>query len=729
MRKVFGRYMALIAFLSMIPAALLAKQHGFAIVIDPKSYAEARTEVDAYAHSIENSGLKTFIVEDKWGVPDSIRACLISMYKQKDYPIEGAVFVGDIPIAMVRDAQHMTSAFKMNQETFDRKLSSVPSDRFYDDFDLQFKYIDRDNDEPLYFYYSLTPESSQHLSPEIYTGRIKPGDSDGTSRYEKLRRYLRKAVAQKVSGNVLDQMMYFSGHGYISESMMARIDEKIAILENFPWLKQQKNGIEYIDHLRDKYVKFRLMNELQRPDLDLAVLHHHGDKDIQYLNNLPLPHGTKEEIESIKIYLRESLRHAKERGKSVDSIQVVLKNRFDVPDSWFSGAFDPKVKRADSLHIDNLDLYLADFKIYNYNPNVRFVIFDACFNGSFHLDNSIANAYIFSDGETVAATANSVNVLQDKWIDRYAGLVGLGMRVGNMVKYNPYLESHLIGDPTFSFTPAVKVFDINDALVNASSSFWEKQLKNSPYPAVRSMAIEKLMQSGKMTSARLLDIFKNSSDDIVRVQCLVSLSEINDDNFIQCLDLAMDDSYEMVQRFAMNFIAKSGDERLIPAIVRTMIRNNTAERIEFSVKQAMALYDKKKLLDEFDRQFAKTTQYSDKDGVRKAIRHSIEVQGGRWAKNAEEIVAKDTKRKTRLQDIRSLRNYTVHYCVPELLAYVQSANDEEIQVNLLEALGWYNYSYQAPEIAKVALSMSKNNSYSEAIRNEALKTYNRLTGH
>lgn len=729
MRKVFGRYMAVIAFLSMIPAALLAKQHGFAIVIDPKSYAEARTEVDAYAHSIENSGLKTFIVEDKWGVPDSIRACLISMYNQKDYPIEGAVFVGDIPIAMVRDAQHMTSAFKMNQETFDRKLSSVPSDRFYDDFDLQFKYIDRDNDEPLYFYYSLTPESSQHLSPEIYTGRIKPGDSDGTSRYEKLRRYLRKAVAQKSSGNVLDQMMYFSGHGYISESMMARIDEKIAILENFPWLKQQKNGIEYIDHLRDKYVKFRLMNELQRPDLDLAILHHHGDKDIQYLNNLPLPHGTKEEIESIKIYLRESLRHAKERGKSVDSIQAVLKNRFDVPESWFAGAFDSNVKRADSLHIDNLDLYLADFKIYNYNPNVRFVIFDACFNGSFHLDNSIANAYIFSDGETVAATANSVNVLQDKWIDRYAGMVGLGMRVGNMVKYNPYLESHLIGDPTFSFTPAVKVFDINDALVNASPSFWEKQLKNSPYPAVRSMAIEKLMQSGKMTSARLLDIFKNSSDDIVRVQCLVSLSEINDDNFIQCLDLAMDDSYEMVQRFAMNFIAKSGDERLIPAIVRTMIRNNTAERIEFSVKQAMALYDKKKLLDEFDRQFAKTTQYSDKDGVRKAIRHSIEVQGGRWAKNAEEIVAKDTKRKTRLQDIRSLRNYTVHYCVPELLAYVQSANDEEIQVNLLEAFGWYNYSYQAPEIAKVALSMSKNNSYSEAIRNEALKTYNRLTGH
>ena len=30
--------------------------------------------------------------------------------------LEGAVFIGDIPIPMIRKAQHMTSAFKMDEE-------------------------------------------------------------------------------------------------------------------------------------------------------------------------------------------------------------------------------------------------------------------------------------------------------------------------------------------------------------------------------------------------------------------------------------------------------------------------------------------------------------------------------------------------------------------------------------------------------------------------------------
>lgn len=39
------------------------------------------------------------------------------------------MFVGDVPVAMVRKAQHLTSAFKMDEE-HDWFESSVPSDRF-----------------------------------------------------------------------------------------------------------------------------------------------------------------------------------------------------------------------------------------------------------------------------------------------------------------------------------------------------------------------------------------------------------------------------------------------------------------------------------------------------------------------------------------------------------------------------------------------------------------------
>ena len=135
--------------------ALAAKlQRGFAIVVDPVSYKEARTDIDNYAKAVENDGLKTYIIVDRWGVPDSIRFQLQQLYLQKECPIEGAVFVGDIPVPMIRDAQHLTSAFKMNQETFPRTESSVPSDRFYDDFDLKFNFLDKDEQYPLYYYYS-----------------------------------------------------------------------------------------------------------------------------------------------------------------------------------------------------------------------------------------------------------------------------------------------------------------------------------------------------------------------------------------------------------------------------------------------------------------------------------------------------------------------------------------------------------------------------------------------
>ena len=64
--------------------------------------------------------MKVYTIVDRWGVPDSIRACLRSMYYQGK--IQGAVFIGDIPIPMIRDAQHLTSAFKMDQKATQRKI-------------------------------------------------------------------------------------------------------------------------------------------------------------------------------------------------------------------------------------------------------------------------------------------------------------------------------------------------------------------------------------------------------------------------------------------------------------------------------------------------------------------------------------------------------------------------------------------------------------------------------
>lgn len=714
-----------VACLALAGCSLNNNNRGFAIVVDPVTYEKTKADIERYAQAIEEKeNLQPVIVVDRWGVPDSIRHELIRLYHQKNHAIEGAVFIGDIPVPMVRDAQHLTSAFKMDQEVYDWHTSSVPTDRFYDDFDLKFRFIRRDSTETSYFYYSLLPESAQYLEPELYTGRIKANDNGGTSRYEKISAFLQKAVAQKYEDNVADQVLFFSGHGYVSESAAARLDEKVALLENFPLLKHQHNGIEYIDHKRDKAIKYRLKSEMQREDLDVAILHHHGDPEIQYMNGIPYPKSTDEEVANVKLYLRESMRHAREKGKDLNVVKARLAKMYDgIPDSWYNGSFDRATTVKDSLFIRSLDLYIDEFD--TYHPNARMVILDACFNGSFHKQQYIAGAYLFNTGKTVAVIANSVNVLQDKWHDRYIGLMPLGMRIGRLVQYNPYLESHLIGDPTFHFTTNDRSIDVNRMLSAGDADVWAQQL-GSPYPAVRAMALRQMVLSGKDCSSLLLETFKSSDSYIVRIEAMVLLSLYNDSNFIECLQLAVDDSFELVQRFAINFIAKSGDSRLVPSIIKVAIRNNTSERCEFNTKMAMSLFSKDQLVPEFEKQFETISYYADKKEVHDAIRHSVEFNSTKWLDEKNMICNDSLDFAKKKMYIRLIRNINLHNNVPELLEYVVTTKDVQTQKSLWEALGWFNLSSQRKQIAEKALKVSADSAYTDVVRAEALKTYNRI---
>lgn len=83
-----------------------------AVVVDPVTYAAIPSDVDAFVASMEQVGKRGLCVVDRWNHPDSIRAELRLLYEKEG--LEGAVLVGNIPIPMIRDAHHLTTAFKMN---------------------------------------------------------------------------------------------------------------------------------------------------------------------------------------------------------------------------------------------------------------------------------------------------------------------------------------------------------------------------------------------------------------------------------------------------------------------------------------------------------------------------------------------------------------------------------------------------------------------------------------
>lgn len=712
----------------LAPAIMQAASggRGFAIFVDSVSHARATSELDAYAASVGRQGLTPEIVVVSEGVtPDSLRSVIASMASRKRAPIEGMVFVGDIPIPMLLDAQHMTSAFKVAQNPKRLERSSCPSDRFYDDLALKFDFVGHDSAKPLLYYYSLRADSPQTCSPTLYSGRIKSMDFYGKDKYENLRDYLKKVVRVKARGEKLEQMFLFSGSGYNSESPISRIDEKMGLMEQFPWMRRQANALTYLDHKHTTFAKYTLMSQMQRPDLSLALLHHHGSPVKEYINRYPDTRSTRDQLEGARFYFRSKIRSAVESGTPLDSACAYYAREFDVPVEWFATVMDSASVAADSVYNDKLDLHMHDFG--KYQPQARVVMLDACFNGSFNNDRYLAGAYVFSPGDCVAVIANSVNSLQDKWCDKYVGLLGLGMRVGNMVKYNPYLESHVLGDPTFAFAPAARMpYDLNEALVSGSASFWKKQLA-SEYPAMQAVALEKLVDAGAITPAGLLDVFRSSDNGLTRFSALMLLSEARGKEFVEAIRLGLTDSYELVRRFSAIFAGKNGSPELLADVVRAYANTLKGERVNFQLQNAMALFGYDALVGALESQ--RPYRYAiDEQEQMAAARKAFADRFS--AKKYDEVVALFRAEKPDMKEIKSfvrqLRNNPLHPELDELLAYVDVCPDDNIRVALIEALGWFNYSYRAPEVAARMSQVAADTRFSEAARREAAKTVARI---
>ena len=637
---------------------------GFAVVIDPQSYKEAQTEIDRYLEVVQSRGLYPILVIDRWGIPDSIREELIRLHNDSEHPIEGCVLIGDIPVPMVRDAQHMASAFKMDQDRFPRIESHIPSDRFYDCFDLKFDYIDQDSSR--WYYYSLRADGAQRLAPTIYSARITPRDNERGERYEKLRRYMQRVNEADSKQNKLDRVLMFGGDGNLSGSFAARTDAKIEFYEQFPWMKSQQLSVVYVDYTRDKFIKTRLTDELQDPRTDYALLSHHGDPTIQYLS------GTR------------------------DSRDILVTEEFA-----------------------------------KYHPQTPLVSLDACYNGSFHLDDNIQEAYLFGEGNgTLLVLANSVNAIQDKWVNRYTGLLGMGMRAGFLAKLGTFMEFHLFGDPTYAFTPSAECgYDINQAINYAPDRFWFKQFSNKS-PSIQGLAIHMLALSGPQWSDAIYTKFLTSENRIVRLACLMELTQFRDENFRNCVLLSLNDEHEMTQRFAVLYAGKNGDPAFVEPITQLRCDNNLSERVDFDLDNVLRSFDSTAVFDAFNSYVDKVLIYhSNPDSVRLALNKLLEIYAGQQAYDIRKAL-KSTKasHNSKMNAIHSIRNNPPHYYTDEILDYLGSyvpAEDSVLQRATWEAIGWFNMSYRAPDIAALALKVSQDEKYPVTVRNEALKTYNR----
>jgi len=712
----------IVFFLLLISLTSIAKTgKSFAVIIDLKSYENCKQQVINYANSVK--GFDSFIAAQDWKTPEQVRDSIRNWYVTKH--LAGVVFVGDIPIAMIRKAQHLTSAFKMDEIMFPKRDSSIPSDRFYDDFGLKFDFVGRDSLETNFFYYNLDAKSAQEVSPDIFSGRIKPS-SHYQDKYQELSKYLEKVVRIKAQTNKLDRVASYTGEGSFSNSMIAWKDETVTLQEQLPDAFKDIDGAQFFVFYQFPFMKDVMMKESKKADLDLLLFHHHGTPDRQWIGEYPGGSIDDEYYAIAKMQARNAVRTNVRYGSSHKEAMQKVMERYGLDSTWVCDTFDPKVSKADSLEDLRTGIELDD--IHKANPNVRMLIFDACYNGDFRESDFVANRYVMGDGESVVALGNTVNVLQDKASSTLLGMLSAGFTVGEWHQKSAILESSVIGDPTFAFTSSYS-FDKPDITIK-EAGYWTKYLKNN-YPCdIQGLALQRLYDLNyKGLSAILLNTYETSPYYMLRLDCLRLLKHYNNGDYEKALVKALDDPYEYTRRKACYFLGLRGNDSTVSALVDEYFRDYNAKRISFNILNSAGFFKDSLFLKTFENKLEQSDFIYDKKRFKEEAQGYI---GGSFsicnsAKESIDRVGNESSYRSAI--LSSMRNNPYPQYAKALVNLVENVKEPaNIRLQVAEILGWYSYAWNREEIVKEleAYLASEPSTLPKELEDEITKTIGRL---
>lgn len=716
----------------VVPVMVLA--NSFAIVIDRTTYSKAKDAVENYRKAVEHDGLKTYLIAAEWANPSQVRDSLKALYN-RDKTLEGCVLVGDIPIAMIRNAQHMTTAFKMNEQTFPIRESSVPSDRFYDDLHLKFKYLSQDKEDSALYYYKLTEDSPQRLNPNFYSARIRYPEGKNGDKYQAIADFLNKAAKAKYAQpNKLDQVVSYNGASYNMDCLMVYIDEEKAYRENFPLAFQNGTGFKHWNFRMNHAMRNYLLSELKRDGIDVFMFHEHGAPDQQLVNGNEACQETSSRLASVK---REIYSHTKKRtkkGESLDSLQQMFSVKFGLAAGFWDDYANAEYWKKDS--IAHAESYISLPDLENIVSNPTFVMFDACYNGSFQDKDQIAGRYIFNPGSTLVVQGNTRNVLQDRWTIEMIGLLSHGIRVGQYNKLVATLEGHLIGDPTVRFAPISANTVSMDIMTKADNRKYWNRLTKSKYPDIQSLALRMLAdcdfglsegneKARAATSAMLLSTFRTSPFNTVRMEALKMLSRYGGEDFTEAVRLGLNDPYERIARSSADYAGRIGDVSLLPDIVRVLFEDEDRIRIQYQLNTSLFLFPKEKVIDEVHRYLSASNRMDKKAEMEKAVGSIADNFAFR---DRGDSVIMDAKAKTdkRISAIRFLRNNPRTQSLDTYLAFLNDTSvPQNLRVLMAEALGWFDLSCRKADIRSFIRKMLVKGQPDE-LKEELLQTLERL---
>ena len=698
----------------------------FAVVIDAATYEKCHAEVAAYRDALQKDGLAVYTISADWTSPEEIRAELAKLYKSnsKKMPLEGCVFIGDVPYVSVQNAQHMTTAFKMNEERFPIDEASVTSDRFYDDLNLSFEFIKRDSVDNLRYYYKLSENSAQHLNPSFYSGRIHYPEQMGGDKYEATAKYLRKVVAERERQEQIDYMVTFAGAAYNSDCLVTWMDERVMLDEIFPQLSRNDHrALKQLNFRMNNYnMTYKLFAELERDEVDIMLFNEHGSPDKQHISGEGQIDSFNARLDALRYTVYSAIRREERKGEKgdVEGAKAYFKERYHLTDKFFEEYYNPTPSTKDPD-----DLNLEDLNSHTLNP--RFVVFNACYNGSFHQPGYVAGSYIFGNGRTVVAQGNTVNVLQDRWTYELFGLLTHGVRIGQYNRMVATLEGHIIGDPAFRFAPTVEGTLAQDMVTKKvvkgkNVAHWTSLL-DAPNADIQSLALRMLADGGAISAKELLNKYRTCNYATTRMECLKLIMRNGScPESIAVVSEALYDSYEVVRRNAATYAWMLGAEELADEVSDVLINYPESQRVGFILNRAMEMLPEQVAMAAFDKAAA-ATHYPEKENIEALRKYQLRSQKTKHSE-MEDLFNNEEKLAARISAIRGVRNNTYHEYVPQMIALVNDeAQPAELRVAVVEALGWFVASPRKQEIIAACEALKSTD---KALMAEAQQTINRL---
>lgn len=702
----------------------------FAIVVDRTTYEKTLPQLRAYRNALEADGLAAYILCDDWQTPEEVRAELYGLMRKtsRRAPLEGAVFVGDIPIVLVRNAQHMTTAFKMDEIKFPMNESSVASDRYYDCPDLEFERVAQDTVDRLWFYYNLSTTSPQRLDPAFYSGRIRYPEQLGGDKYAGIARYLEKVVAERQRVDQLDHVVTYAGDGYNSDCLICWMDERIAMDENFPLTNTREAArLRQLNFRMDPYMKYRLFDELERPEVDAILFNEHGSPDAQHVGSYtPEPDTFDAMYEQLRGAYGWAEFMEKRKGEKADleGLRESFKKEYHLTDAFFEALEREESAASEPEGTLPRDIELEDLTDLPVQP--RFVMFNACYNGSFHKPGNISGYYLFGPGRTVAAQGNTVNVLQDRWTYEMVGLLSHGVRVGQYNRLIATLEGHILGDPAFRFRP-VEANDVSQAMTlhRRDAAYWQALLDSTPYADLKSLSLRMLTDMGAMTPDALLAVMRGEPCATTRMEALKLLGRFGDeDAFEQGVLLGLGDRYELLRRNAATYAWQLGRPALLPALVKTLVDDDESQRVCYIARKGLQLSPEASADSVLQAVVAAST-VADRDSVLTQLRESLDRDFRMKDRDLQQLRSGKTLA-ARISAVRSMRNNTYHECVPELLQLLATPSEPlELRVNVAECLGWFVHTPRRAEIIDTCRRLAGETA-DPSLKGELLQTALRL---